>query len=339
MPRSAGITVSGVLAIIGSTFTLLGGVMMLLGSALLSRPNPAANVPSNLSSFVILDAIIFFGFGGWGFASGIGLLCLKRWARISMLVYAGILVFVSLPAAALLAFIPLPIAKDPNLPSNFMPMFRIGMVLFYGAFAALGGFWLYFFNKSDVKAQFQAQQLAAGSGAPIPAPSTGQLARPLSITIIGWFLVISSAFAALSLVFNHALFSSVQFPFYFLGFFFYGRSAYLLLIVWIPAQMVAAIGLLKLRSWGLFATTGLQCLTAINAALLVGIPADRARFQQIMETMMTSMNARMPQPVPFVFPVWIAFAISFPIVFVILWFLITRRQAFTSAAQGLPRQP
>jgi len=51
-----------------------------------------------------------------------------------------------------------------------------------------------------------------------------------------------------------------------------------------------------------------------------------------------SMNSRMPHPVPFVFPIWIAFASPLPIVFVILWFLITRRQAFTSVAQE-PRQP
>src|SRR5215472_9013341 len=345
MPRSVGITISAVVAIIGSVFTLLGGVVMVLASTLLSKSSPAANVPTNLGPFAFFDSLMLFGFGGWGLATGIGLIALKRWARISTLVFAGILVFVSLPAAVLITVIPLPNNSNPNLPSNFMSIMRIGMVLFYFAFSALGGFWLYFFNKRAVKVQFQANQADMEFAAPklspgeaISAPSASQLARPLSITIIGWFLVVTSVLSPLGLLFNGAFLSGVKLPFYFLGFFIFGRSAYLILIVWMAAQMTAAVGLLKLKRWGLFATIGLQCLTAVNAALLIGIPSSRARFQQIMETMIASMSARMPQPVPFVFPVWLGLAISFPIIFVILWCLITKKQAFTSAAQELARQ-
>jgi len=339
MPRSVGITVSAVVVIIGSAFTILGGAMMVLGSLFLSKSSPAANVPANLEFFVVIEAVMFSGFGGWGLAAGIGLINLKQWARISMLVFAAILVFISLPAAVLLAVIPFPSANDPNLPSNFMPIMRTGMVLFYAMFAALGCFWLYFFNKQSVKAQFQVKQpaLESAAGTPIAAPGASR-ARPLSITIIGWFLLIGSALAPLGLLFNSAFFSGAQFPLYFLGFFFFGRSASLILIVWITAQIVAAVGLLKLKNWGLLATIGLQCLTVVNSALLVGIPANRARFQQIMEAMIASINSRMPQPVSFVFPIWIGFASSMPIVFVILWFLITRRHAFTSPGQELARQ-
>jgi hypothetical protein len=95
---------------------------------------------------------------------------------------------------------------------------------------------------------------------------------------------------------------------------------------------------LRLKNWGLFATIGLQCLAVIHAVLLVGIPANRARFQQLMETMIASLHTRMPQPVSFVISMWVGIASSLPIVFVILWFLITRKQAFTSAAQEMARQ-
>jgi len=339
MPRSVGITISAVVVIIGSAFTILGGAMMVLGSLFLSKSSPAANVPANLGFFVVIEAVMFSGFGGWGLAAGIGLINLKQWARISMLCFAAILVFISLPAAVLLAVIPFPNTNDPNLPSNFMSIMRTGMVLFYAMFAALGCFWLYFFNKQSVKAQFQVKQpaLESAAGTPIAAPGASR-ARPLSITIIGWFLLIGSAFAPLGLLFNSAFLSGVRFPLYFLGFFFFGRSASLILIVCIMAQIVAAVGLLKLKNCGLLATIGLQCLTVVNASLLVGIPANRARFQQIMETMIASANSRMPQTVPFVFPIWIGFASSLPIVFVILWFLITRRHAFTNPGQELARQ-
>jgi hypothetical protein len=111
------------------------------------------------------------------------------------------------------------------------------------------------------------------------------------------------------------------------------------LILWAAGQIVAAAGLLRLKKWGLFATIGWQCVAAVNAALLMVIPGQRARFQQVVQTMTASMNARLPQPAPFVHTAWIGFAMVFPVTLVILWFLITRRHAFSSAAVELARRP
>src|SRR5690349_4561697 len=137
MPRSAGITVSAVVVIIGSAFTILFGALMLLGSALISKSSPAANLPINVGAVLIVEAAIIWAFGAWGLAAGIGLIYLKRWARISVLVFAAILVVFTLPGTLIIAFIPFPKTNDPNLPANFVPVFRIGMALFYAAFAAL----------------------------------------------------------------------------------------------------------------------------------------------------------------------------------------------------------
>ena len=321
--------------------------MMVLGSALLSRSGAATDLPMNSGVFLAAESALFFGFGGWGLASGIGLLYRRRWARISTLVFAGFLACMSLPAAVLvLLIIPLPNSHDPSLPFDFTSMMRIGMALFYGVFAALGGFWLYFFNTRSVKVQFEGRPSAPESAAgdlflasPIPAPAVSQGARPLSITMIGWFLLIGSAFAPLGLLFNRAFFPGTQLPFYFLGFFVFGWGAYLASILWTAAQIVAAVGLLRLKKWGLFATIGLQCLAAVSAALLMVIPGHRGKLQQLMETMMASMNARLPQPAPFVYPAWIGFAMGFAVALLILWLLITRRQAFSTAAAELARRP
>jgi hypothetical protein len=348
MHRSAAITVSAIVVIFGSTLTLLGSLIVLLGSILVPTPKAANNGP--LAFILIIAAVMIFGFGAWGLAAGIGLLNLRQWARISVLIYAAILVFFSLPNVALMLFIPFPGTNDPNPPTNFMAfmaILRVGMALFYAMLAALAIFWLYFFNKQSVKAQFSSGQSVVGLDGPRTAlepPATphcaNQRLRPLSITVIGWFLLVGSALAPLGLLFNKALFSGVQFPLYFLGFFLLGRSAYSIVAVWMTVQAVAAVGLLKLKKWGLFATIGLQCLTLLNALLLLVIPANRERFQQIMVTMVNSMNERMPYPahqVPFVFPMWLGFAISIPMIFVVLWFLVTRRTAFHSETQELVR--
>jgi hypothetical protein len=339
MPRSVGITVSAVIVFIGSALTILCGAMMLLGLVFLSNSNRMANVPPHFGYFGVIEAVVLFGFGGWGVASGVGLIKTRQWARVSMLVFAGILVCFSLPSVVLIAVIPFPDTNDPNLPSNFMTVVRVGIALFYAVFAALGCFWLYFFNRKGVKAQFRAEQPGAELtmsdlrlGTPFATHSAGLRARPLSITIIGWFLLVSSALAPLFLLFYRAFFPEVQMPLCFLGFFFFGRSAFLIIFVWMAIQTIAAVGLLKLKNWGRLVIIGLQCLTVINTALLLAIPANRVRFQQLMDTMTASIDARMLQPpVPFVFPMWIGVVSSLPFVFVILWFLFARKQAFTSA--------
>jgi hypothetical protein len=337
MPRSAGITVSAVVVFIGSAFAVLCGALMVLGWVFLSNSSRAPKVPAHFGYFAVIEAMVFFGLAAWGIASGVGLINTKGWARISMLVFATVLAFFSILSAVVIAVIPLLNSTDPNLPFNFVTFMRVGLALFYAAFGALGCFWLYFFNKKSVKAQFRGEQPVAVLTVPDPVlgpPFTTQLAgsraRPLSITIIGWFLLVGSALTPFSVLFNRTFFPGVQVPICFLGFFVVGRSASLILFAWMAAQVVASVGLLKLKNWGRRATIGLQCLVVINSILMIGIPENRAKFQQLLEAMTASMGVGMPQRVPFVFPMWIGIAASLPVVFVILWFLIARKAAFTS---------
>lgn len=229
----------------------------------------------NLRYILVIEAFLAFAFGGWGLAAGIGLIKTKEWARISTLVYAAILVFLCVPSAVVMALVPLPntpSAYDPNRPFNIILVVRIGLTVLYAMFAALGGYWLYFFNTQKVKAQFRPQQPLTEAGqAEVPGSPSGMLAvrfgpdqraRPLSITIIGWYLIVASALAPVSVLFTNTLFSRLKLPFFFLGFFFSGPSVYLLLTVWMAVQLIAAVGLLKLKSWGLYATISLQCVAA-----------------------------------------------------------------------------
>ncbi len=343
MARSTGITVSAAVIIIGSAFTVLCGAMILLGSVLVLNSSRAADAPVNLRYILIIEACVFFGFGAWGLAAGIGLIKTKEWARISTLVYAAILVFLCVPAAVAMAIVPLPntpSTDDPNRPFNIILLVRVGGTLLYAMFAALGGYWLYFFNTRKVKAQFRERQpltevrQAELTGSPSEMTSGGfgpdQRARPLSITIIGWYLIIASALAPLSIVFTNTLFSGLKLPFFFLGFFFFGPSTYLLLTVWMTLQVVAAVGLLKLKRWGLMATIALQCVALLNIVMMVAIPANRLRFQQVMDTIRFSTNGRMYHSAS-MFPMWIGMLSSIPIIVVILFFLISQKKYFSSA--------
>src|ERR1700693_2940595 len=89
MARSTGITVSAVVVIIGSAFTVLCGAMILLGSVLVLNSSRAADAPVNLRYILVIETFIFFGFGGRGSASGIGLIKTKEWGRISTFLCSG----------------------------------------------------------------------------------------------------------------------------------------------------------------------------------------------------------------------------------------------------------
>lgn len=333
MARSVGITISAVIVFIGCAFVLLFGGLAALGSAMMSL-HPAANVPSFVGYFAIIEAVFALGFSGTGIGTGVGLINTKEWARISIIAFAAFLAICTIPTALILAFVPVTIAKDANLPSSFALVFRVGMVLFYGALGALAIFWLYFFNRASIKAQFREAR-PEGSVLPVslaiasanPSPSTRT--KPLSITIIAWFLIVCSALMPFSLLYSRAVFQNVPMPFCFLGFFLYGRTAAMIVFIWTAVQIAAAVGLLKLRNWGRHTTIGLQFLGIANVLLLVAIPANRARFQHIYAAM-ASAALQAPQPMSFSLPVWFGMIGSLPVFLVILWFLITRKQAFAS---------
>jgi len=341
MSRSTGITVSAVVVIIGSTFTLLCGAMMLLGSVFAINSTHAADAPVNLGYVLIIEAVVTFGFGAWGLASGIGLLKTKEWARISTLVYAAILVFLSVPTALVMALVPLPNTPSVNDPPpiNIMLMVRVGGTLVYAMLAALGGYWLYFFNTQKAKIQFRGQQFSRAAEQAeltgVPSEISGvrfgpeQRATPLSITIIGWYLIIASAFAMLSVVFVNTLFARLKMPLFFLGCFLFGPGAYLVLIVWMTVQLVAAVGLLKLKSWSLYTTIALQCLALLNMVMILAIPANRLRFQEVMESFRFPASGQMYQSIP-TFPMWIGLLGSLPLIAVILFFLISQKKSFSS---------
>jgi hypothetical protein len=347
MARSGGVTFSAVLVFIGSAFTLLTGMLAALGTLLASRVTPAAanmaNFPSFMKYFAIVEAIFFLGFGGWGIASGVGLINTKEWARISMLVFGAILLVTALPAALVMAVMPLSGANNPNLPENFMLVMRLGIGSFYGLVGALGIFWLYFFNKKTVKAQFREMPQAtdevygtvqtdlAGMSrvADVVGATEEEVSRPLSISIIAWFLLIGGAVCILCLPFAANFFPDHTIPFCFMGIFLTGRTALVVFFIWMAVQMVAAVGLLKLKEWGRLLGISLQVFGILNSLLTFGLPANRARFQQMMESMTASMTAPMSQPPPFVLPAWYGIVGIFPILLV-LWFLIARKDAFVA---------
>src|SRR5262249_6225820 len=160
MKRPVGITVSAVIAIIGSAFSVLMGVLMVVSSIMtrnmpIPAPSPDQPVPPIAPAIMVSFISIFYaGSGVWGTVSAIGLLRRRNWARICFAVFGGILCLLSafgvLGSLAAIWFVPQTLPAGNTVPPGLLT----GMFVAFGAiallFAALGIWWMIYFNRPKV---------------------------------------------------------------------------------------------------------------------------------------------------------------------------------------------
>jgi hypothetical protein len=162
MKRSISVTLSAIMVLIGSTLTI-GTGLLAATSLLLKRgrtsphPEPAA-VALFGKLMIVLPGIC-------GIATGLGLLFLKRWARISILIFAALLATMGLFTAPIILLIPFP--ATPGLDESLLSGIRIGIAAFYIVLAAIGIWWLVLFSRQSVKQQFfGGHPIENGDGSP-----------------------------------------------------------------------------------------------------------------------------------------------------------------------------
>jgi hypothetical protein len=326
MKRPAGVTISAVLVFIGAGLTLLCAGFMLLGFAVM----PADNMPAFTRDAGFIMSIFMLGFAAWGIATGINLLHLREWARISMIVFSGLLLVMAVPGLLMMLVMPLPTPPVPAVPNgeaippleHLMTAVRIGMAVFYALLALLGGWWIYFFNTRPIKEHFRGAGLGttASTWAPTalaPTDVPGAPKRPVSITIIAYLALVGACmFPVLNIL---------HLPLTFLGFFFTGGKAALIVSGYMSVQLVMAYGLLKLEKWGRSLAIYYFNFAIFNSIISVILPGAQARYEEATTAMQTSMGL---PPTPFQFPIWFSLVFSLPMIAIQLWFVVTRRQAF-----------
>ena len=321
MNRSVGVTVTAVIVLFGSGLTLLAGVMMLFASSS-DLPIPENQVHF-LKYFMVFLALVLFAAAAWGIASGTGLMRLREWSRISMLVFSALLLFVCIPGLLMFLFMPFPppgTAPSPEMTKEMLAATRIFMAVLYGILAALGGWWIYFFNKRSTKDQFLKVRIPGLEGMP-GAEVISPYARPLSITLIAWWLLISGFIGVLGL--------SVNPPVFFLGYFFKGTYASGLMLALALVQSLIGFGLLKLRPWGRTLAIYYFQFLIFNSLTMVLIPGTQARFEQAMSEMLSDMQGTLgTPPSPMHVPIWFGVIFAVPLLSLLLWIVVSRKDAF-----------
>lgn len=372
--RTAGVTTIAILALIGSA--LLLAMAGLIAVVMIAAPTPPPNDPQLPPTFFkvirIIAPLIYVLPAVWGIVTAVGLLQLKNWARISTIVFSVLLiVFGTLGMFTSMVFFLKPPPGNGLDPKMFAV---IGVVTAVFALAQIGVgiWWMVFFNRASVKAQFLPQPYpfppsAQGTtpyaidmpysatppppGPPTPAglASTTDLAsaptppiaapqrttRPLSISIIAWFLLVSCVFAPFSLVLHSpaVLFLTIL----------TGWQAVTFMLVSTGLNIYVGIALLKMKPVGRLVAIGYFIFGLLNVAVFYFAPGRSARFarfmdlQQSMFPWMRSAQANSPFQAGMVPFLLIGVIGGIASCLVLLYFLAAAKPAFDKAAQARVR--
>jgi uncharacterized membrane protein (DUF2068 family) len=343
MNRSGGVTFSAVLFFIAGGFQLLTGlffgVVFLIGAS--TSFSDYGDMAHFIRAFIIAIAVFMIALGCLAIATGMGLLRLRNWARISTIVFAALILFVSLPGLAMIPILPL--NNDPQMPTRVILGMRIGLGVFYGLQCALGGWWLYYMNSRGVKAQFGSAQVLSAppvsqtystlADFPDLPPSPAAPRRPVSITIIAVLLLIGAVAAPLGLLMMRAL-QLPPYPTPFMGFGLQGWGVACFAVSFCILSSLAGIGLLKLRLWG--RTLAILCFSfsILNSVVNFLHPGPMIRMQKIIQdAMMPNLSAspafdisRFTQ-----YQTGFGFGLGMILAVVEIWFVWKEKPAFVAA--------
>src|SRR5207253_1881618 len=175
MKTAVSVTLAGNFAIGGSCLSLTAGALFGLKYLCLLE-NTNSEQSTKLTFFIIALVLISMSF--WCSASGVGVVRLRRWARISILILACLLVLFGLPAISTMRMPP-----PTNWSVATFHWMRNGTSIFSLFLANIGIWWLILFNRSSVKKIFQ-----------VSARMDSQPKMSVGVLTIGWCMIFSALF-------------------------------------------------------------------------------------------------------------------------------------------------
>jgi len=308
MQKWIAIRAGAVVAMAGSAATLLLSVAM--AAALLFAPmrNSGPFPPNLMKAVGCVMAALFAGAGTWGICAGVGVFRRRNWARISMVVFAGLLAFFGGTGALTMLLVSFPVNADVD--PRFAGILRTSMVGFYLAMTAVGAWWLILFNRQAAKQYF------AEGGA------VTESARPLSIGAIGWYLVISAIGTAACGVF--------RVPTILFGYVVTGWTTLAVCTILTAIQLYLGAGLLQLDERARVWTIVFLCGIAGNGLAVAAAPGAAERLRTLAgEFSQKYFEMETPR-----FPnVWLIGITSVAVVAIPVWFLVRRRAAFAAVSK------
>jgi hypothetical protein len=276
-PRaSPAITVAGIFAI------LFGACVALLSVATLILFSSARFAKSSLFPAFMLPVLIFF----WIFlllcglflsVVGIQVIRLRNWARISLLVIAGLMLFFGVMGIAVI-FVTLFVSPpaDPRVSRGLLAAI---LALIYAIPTAISAWWLILFTRSSVVAQFHDFATLQAPRAPSTMSVFNNPECPLAVRIIGWYL------GSFILVIPFIPFLPSSVPAMYFGKVFFGPAALGVYAFNFALISIPGIGLLLLKRWSYPLTIASQLLASVNAIFTTSSPSYEASVRAVFEKM------------------------------------------------------
>src|SRR5262249_54651181 len=334
-----------ILELIGSAGAVGIGALALLGMMAggAAPPKGFSGPPIFFRAIMLLVPLIYILPGVWGIVTAIGLLQLKNWARISIIVLSVLLLAFGLiiGLSSSVFFLTKP---PPGMDRQEAAFVGVFMGMLAATLIGLGTWWLVFFNRAKVKAQFAAVPMLAGfppgpvgypiqpsypvqppppaSSAPVVPQAPQRPQRPLSITIIAWLMLVGCLFLPINLALHTpaSLFVWVLTGWRADGFF----------LIVMALLVFIGIGLLRLNPYARLVGIGYFVFAILNSAVFFFAPGGRARMARMVEfqhSLFPGLQGASPQmdPMPLIL---VGGVIAFLSALVPLYFLITKKHAF-----------
>jgi hypothetical protein len=328
MKRSAGVTAAAIVAMLGSAFTLFMAVVTGLGVVLV-RYLPQQNGIAPVGAAAAVGPILFYlALGGCGFATALGVLKLRPWSRISMIIFGGFTAVICVFTGLLMFFIPMPAVPNSTLTASEWSNVRVVMLAMFGIPAAIGIWWLVFFNLKSTREQFVTwdssvspiqQPVVGGAGIPLGAP-VARPARPVSITIVACLFLLGALSLPYGLTGRH--------PTAFFGRLIWGRSAAAIVVLTFALTLYVGIGLLKLRPEARIIGISLTLYGFVNSLLLVLLPGAEGRLRDMLgpaqDLLVVPINT-------FLWMMRFSLLVGAALSIAILWMLFANKAAFRRA--------
>ena len=325
--RSNGITLAAVVVFIGSAMSMLMGGVTAFSLPLLQRgpSSPALPAPPfGIRGTMIGMSLFYFGFAAWGIATGVGLLKRKAWARASILVFSGLMLFGFGMGSVALFLLP-PLVRD--IPGGARGGMAREIALAIMAVPTLiAVWWLVYFNLAGVKKQFEEYATTGEYSREDGSAKTLFLKRhpPLSITLIALMYLLGAPFLLIA--------PFTDYPLLLFGFVITGNAARALYLLYLPLTVYVGVGLLKLKETARLVAIAISAVHFVSTLCFAVLPGQEERLKTLFELL----HVELPPPltVASLMPI-IRFACFVGLAFtlVLIWLLVTRRSAFVKQAE------
>ncbi|HTR26022.1 MAG TPA: hypothetical protein VMI10_18760 [Terriglobales bacterium] len=340
--RSGGVTVIAVFSFLGSLFMLLMAVLMAAFTVFSDNiPHDSPLPPGFFRIVMVLSALFYLALAAWGITTCIGLFFLKAWARISIIVFAVLLALCSGFSALSFTIFGFAASRNLQLEASVPTGFWVGMIGVALAITGIGIWWIVYFTRASVKAQFVAPVLinspvspAGATPVPVTVPpvSPSQPTRPLSITVIAFLILAGCVFLPLNIV--------LRSPAMFFTTVLVGWPAALLYSVFFLAHLCIGIGLLRLKQFARELAIAYYIFAFVNLAVFYLFPGGKDRMADLMRKSLAIWGMVSWPNDPFSpfnsFRFLVVFGAICGLIGVAIpvYFLITRKQAYDAAAHA-----